>query len=72
VDTKRGSKEAISVKVIQQIVREKADEIFDIPESTLWEAGLNILKSLTSELATTLTRVENDHKKEKSKGQLDG
>jgi dynactin 1 len=49
------------------MVREKADETLDIPESTLWEASLKILKSLTSELANTLTGVENDHKKDKSK-----
>ncbi|ORZ17984.1 dynein associated protein-domain-containing protein [Absidia repens] len=65
VDAKCGSREAISIKEIQHIVREKADEILDLPESTLWEASLKILKSLTSELANTLTRVENDHKKDK-------
>ncbi|CAO3617130.1 unnamed protein product [Cunninghamella blakesleeana] len=65
VDSKRGSREMISVKALQQMVKDKADEILDIPESSLWEASLKILKSLTSELTTTLQRIEDDHKKEK-------
>ncbi|CAO3626644.1 unnamed protein product [Cunninghamella echinulata] len=65
IDGKRGSREMISLSALQQIVKDKADEILDIPESSLWEASLKILKSLTSELTTTLQRIENDHKKEK-------
>ncbi|ORX48475.1 hypothetical protein DM01DRAFT_255950 [Hesseltinella vesiculosa] len=50
VDSKRGSREPLSIRALQQLVRDKADEILDIPESTLWEASLKILRSLTTEL----------------------
>ncbi|KAI8329056.1 dynein associated protein-domain-containing protein [Chlamydoabsidia padenii] len=65
VDTKRGSKEEISLKIIQQIVYNKADEILEIAESTMWEGSLNTLKSLTNELSNTFSRVDNDNKMDK-------
>lgn len=67
VDTKRGSREEINLNIIQQIVYSKADEILEIAESTMWEGCLRTLKSLTNELNTTVTRVENDNKMDKSK-----
>ncbi|KAI8092701.1 dynein associated protein-domain-containing protein [Halteromyces radiatus] len=65
VDTKRGSKEEIRLANIQQIVYNKADEILEIAESTMWEGALNTLKSLTNELSNTFTRVESDNKMDK-------
>ncbi|KAL1934362.1 hypothetical protein VTP01DRAFT_6544 [Rhizomucor pusillus] len=65
VDTKRGSREEINLNIIQQIVYSKADEILEIAESTMWEGCLRTLKSLTNELNTTVTRVENDNKMDK-------
>lgn len=67
MDTKRGSKEEISLKFIQQIVYNKADEILEIAESTMWEGSLNTLKSLTNELSNTFSRVDSDNKMDKSK-----
>ncbi|ORZ19319.1 dynein associated protein-domain-containing protein [Absidia repens] len=66
VNEKRGSKEEISLAVIQQIVYNKADEILEIAESTMWEGSLNTLKSLTNELSNTFSRVDNDNKMDKS------
>ncbi|CAO3591941.1 unnamed protein product [Absidia cylindrospora] len=65
VSEKRGSKEEISLAVIQQIVYNKADEILEIAESTMWEGSLNTLKSLTNELSNTYSRVDNDNKMDK-------
>ncbi|RCI05266.1 hypothetical protein CU098_009430 [Rhizopus stolonifer] len=65
VETKVSSKEEISLALIQQIVFNKADEILEIPESTMWEACLKTLKSLTNELNTTFERISNENKTEK-------
>ncbi|KAI8076966.1 dynein associated protein-domain-containing protein [Thamnidium elegans] len=65
VDTKVGSKEEISLGIIQQIVYNKADEILEIAESTMWEGCLKTLKSLTNELGTTYERISNENKTEK-------
>ena len=67
VETKVSSKEHISLAIVQQIVYNKADEILEIPESTMWEACLKTSKSLTNELNTTLERIANESKTEKSK-----
>lgn len=67
VDAKVGSKEEISLGIIQQIVYNKADEILEIAESTMWEGCLKTLKSLTNELGTTYERISNENKTEKSK-----
>jgi dynactin 1 len=67
VDAKVGSKEEISLGIIQQIIYNKADEILEIAESTMWEACLKTLKSLTSELGSTYERISNESKTEKSK-----
>lgn len=67
VDAKVGSKEDISLGIIQQIVYNKADEILEIAESTMWEGCLKTLKSLTNELGTTYERISNEIKTEKSK-----
>lgn len=69
IDTKRGSREEISLNYIQQIVYNKADEILEIPESTMWEGCLKTLKSLINELNTTVSRVDNDNKMDKSKNE---
>ncbi|GAN11005.1 dynactin [Mucor ambiguus] len=65
VDAKVSSKEEISLGIIQQIVYNKADEILEIAESTMWEACLKTLKSLTNELGTTFERISNENKTEK-------
>lgn len=65
IDAKVGSKEDISLGIIQQIVYNKADEILEIAESTMWEACLKTLKSLTNELGTTFERISNENKTEK-------
>ncbi|KAI9490050.1 hypothetical protein BDB00DRAFT_567556 [Zychaea mexicana] len=65
VDAKCGSKEEISLGIIQQAVYNKADEILEIAESSLWEGCLRTIKSLTNELNTTVTRVDNDNKMDK-------
>ncbi|KAI8375957.1 dynein associated protein-domain-containing protein [Radiomyces spectabilis] len=65
IDTKRGSKEDISLAIIQQMIYNKADEILEIAESSMWEGCLKTLKSLHNELGVTLERVENDNKMEK-------
>lgn len=67
VDAKRGSKEEISLSVIQKIVYNKADEILEIAESTLWEGCIKTLRSLSNELSATINRVDNDNKMDKSK-----
>lgn len=66
INAKRGSKEEISLGIIQQIVYSKADEILEIAESTMWEGCLRTLKSLTNELTATITRIDNDNKMDKS------
>lgn len=66
VDAKVSSKEEISLGIIQQIVYNKADEILEIAESTMWEACLKTLKSLTNELGATFERISNENKTEKS------
>ncbi|GAA5813625.1 hypothetical protein MFLAVUS_007108 [Mucor flavus] len=65
VGAKVGSKEEISLGIIQQIVYNKADEILEIAESTMWEGCLKTLKSLTNELGTTYERISNENKTEK-------
>ncbi|ORZ00325.1 dynein associated protein-domain-containing protein [Syncephalastrum racemosum] len=65
VETQRSNKHNISLTTIQQIVRDRADQILDLSEGSLWEAALRVLKSLSSELATTLRRIENDSKMDK-------
>lgn len=65
INAKRGSKEEISLGIIQQIVYSKADEILEIAESTMWEGCLRTLKSLTNELTATITRIDNDNKMDK-------
>lgn len=67
VSAKIDSKEEISLGIIQQMVYNKADEILEIAESTMWEACMKTLKSLTNELGTTFERVSNENKTEKSK-----
>lgn len=70
VSAKIDSKEEISLAIIQQMVYNKADEILEIAESTMWEACMKTLKSLTNELGTTFERVSNENKTEKSKALL--
>ncbi|ORZ03356.1 dynein associated protein-domain-containing protein [Syncephalastrum racemosum] len=65
VEAKRGSKEEISLNVIQKIVYNKADEILEIAESTLWEGCIKTLRSLSNELNATITRIDNDNKMDK-------
>ncbi|CAO3622239.1 unnamed protein product [Cunninghamella echinulata] len=65
VDAKRGSKEEISLGIIQQIVYNKSDEILEIAESSMWEGALKTLKSLINELSNTFSRVESDNKMDK-------
>ncbi|KAG0172688.1 hypothetical protein DFQ28_009666 [Apophysomyces sp. BC1034] len=65
VNAKRGSKEDLRLAEVQQIIYNNSEEILEIAESSMWEGGLKTLKSLISELGTTLTRVENDNKMDK-------
>ncbi|CAO3646926.1 unnamed protein product [Cunninghamella blakesleeana] len=65
VDAKRGSKEEISLGIIQQIVYNKSDEILEIAESSMWEGALKTLKSLINELSNTHSRIESDNKMDK-------
>ncbi|KAI9322335.1 hypothetical protein BX666DRAFT_604794 [Dichotomocladium elegans] len=65
IAAKQGSKEEISLSLIQQIVYNKADEILEIAETSLWEGCLRTLKSLSNELNATITRVDNDNKMDK-------
>lgn len=67
MNEKVGGKEQISLNLIQQIVYNKANEILEIAENTLWEGCLKTLKSLTTELATAFERIQDEHKTEKSK-----
>jgi dynactin 1 len=64
-ETKVGSKEDISLEAIRQIVYNKADEILEIPESTMWEGCLKTLKSLTNELGSTFESISNETKTQK-------
>jgi dynactin 1 len=48
------------------MVYNKADEVLEIAESTMWEGCLKTLKSLTNELGNTFERVQNENKTEKS------
>ncbi|KAF7727233.1 hypothetical protein EC973_007846 [Apophysomyces ossiformis] len=70
VGAKRGSKEEISLGIIQQIVYSKANDILEIAESSMWEGCLKTLNSLINELKNTTTRVENDNKMDKSNQRL--
>ncbi|ORX62149.1 hypothetical protein DM01DRAFT_1379982 [Hesseltinella vesiculosa] len=65
VQTKLGSKEDIKLAVVQQTIYNKADEILEIAESTMWEGALKTLKSLTNELSNSLSRLETDNKVDK-------
>lgn len=65
VETRVGSKEDISLSIIQQTIYNKADEILEIPESSMWEGCLKTLKSLTNELNTTHERISNETKTQK-------
>ncbi|CEG82120.1 Putative Dynactin 1 [Rhizopus microsporus] len=65
VETRVGSKEDISLGIIQQTIYNKADEILEIPESSMWEGCLKTLKSLTNELNTTHERISNETKTQK-------
>ncbi|CEJ02773.1 Putative Dynactin 1 [Rhizopus microsporus] len=65
VETRAGSKEDISLSIIQQTIYNKADEILEIPESSMWEGCLKTLKSLTNELNTTHERISNETKTQK-------
>ncbi|RCH96124.1 hypothetical protein CU098_003948, partial [Rhizopus stolonifer] len=65
VETQVSSKEDISLGVIKQTVYNKADEILEIPESTMWEGCLKTLKSLTNELSTAFESISNETKTQK-------
>lgn len=65
VETKRGSHEELELSFIKKLLCEKGDEIFEMTESSMWESALRTLKSLTNELQTTYTQVENDEKLDK-------
>ncbi|KAI7898739.1 dynein associated protein-domain-containing protein [Cokeromyces recurvatus] len=65
ISAKMDSKEDISLSMIQQIVYNKADEVLEIAESSMWEACLKTLKSLTNELGSTIEQISNENKTEK-------
>lgn len=67
IDAKRGSREELSVKAIQQMIYTKTDELLDISESSMWDGCLKMIKSLSSELGITLKRIEGDNRTDKSK-----
>lgn len=53
--------------MIQTILQEKSDEVFEMVESTMWESALRNLKTLSSELETTHAQIDRDQKLDKSK-----
>lgn len=65
IDTKRGSHEVLELSAIQQAIRERGDEVFEMIESTMWESALRTLKSLTNELEITNAQIERDDKLDK-------
>lgn len=67
IDTKSGNQETIELAVIQKILQDKSDEVFEMVESSMWESALRNLKTLTNELEATHTQIDNDNKLEKSK-----
>ncbi|GAA5800673.1 hypothetical protein HPULCUR_006109 [Helicostylum pulchrum] len=65
IDTKRGSHEEIELSAIQQIISKKADELFEMMDSSMWESALRTLKTLSNELETTHAQIERDDKLDK-------
>ncbi|KAI9273593.1 dynein associated protein-domain-containing protein [Sporodiniella umbellata] len=65
VDTRRGSHKELELCYIQQILREKGREIFEITENSMWESALRTLKALGNELETTHSQVESEEKRDK-------
>ncbi|KAI8145083.1 hypothetical protein BJV82DRAFT_47139 [Fennellomyces sp. T-0311] len=65
LDAKRSNREEISMGEIQTMIYNKCDDILDISETTMWDGCLKMLKSLSSELATTLKRIEHDNRMDK-------
>lgn len=57
----------LELSAIQQAIRERGDEVFEMIESTMWESALRTLKSLTNELEVTNAQIERDDKLDKSK-----
>ena len=66
MDTKRANREDISLRELQHIVYSKTDDILEISETVMWDGCIKMLKSLSTELSTTLKRVENDNRMDKS------
>ena len=67
LDNKRTNRGEISLDEIQRLIYNKSDDILDISETTMWDGCLKMLKSLSSELGTTLKRIEHDNRMDKSK-----
>ncbi|KAI9493077.1 dynein associated protein-domain-containing protein [Zychaea mexicana] len=65
LDNKRTNREHITLGEVQGIIYNKCDDILDISETTMWDGCLKMLKSLSSELATTLKRIEHDNRMDK-------
>ncbi|KAI9323317.1 dynein associated protein-domain-containing protein [Dichotomocladium elegans] len=65
LDSKRANREEISLKELQRIVYNKADDILDISETIMWDGCLKMLKSLSNELTTTLKRIDHDNRMDK-------
>ncbi|KAI7878238.1 hypothetical protein K492DRAFT_133006 [Lichtheimia hyalospora FSU 10163] len=65
LDTKRANREDISLRELQHIVYSKTDDILEISETVMWDGCIKMLKSLSTELSTTLKRVENDNRMDK-------